>query len=85
MHPRGEDSSIALSSGSGRTLSSLNDGESFKTANRYWCRSDVRYDRVFYSEAGVNAEDVTFTERNGNLVTVTPKNGEFRGWGRMNC
>ena len=84
LHPRGEDSSVVLAPGSGRTLSSLNTGGRLGMANRFWCRSDVRYERTFQGTARSDTP-LVFGAPVGGSQSVTPQMGEFTGWGRMNC
>ena len=91
-HPRGEDAALGgyagfnlVASGSGRTLTSLSTVDRLEMANRFWCRSDVRYDRVFDGTAAESAADLVFDASFGGSQAVTPQTGGFRGWGRMNC
>ena len=85
LHPRGEDSSWLLRPGSGRTLSSLANNVTTRWANEFWCRSDVRYERVFQGAAEAGAADLRFDAPVGGSQRVSPQMDEFRGWGRMNC
>ena len=91
-HPRGEDAALGgypgsnlVVSGSGRTLTSLSTVDRLKMANRFWCRSDVRYDRVFEGTAVEGAAEIGFSAYFGGSQSVQPQSGSFRGWGRMNC
>ena len=43
MHPRGQDGKYAIGESTGRTLGSITSASEVKTADKHWCRSDVRY------------------------------------------
>ena len=73
FHPRGEDSVDRIGSHTGRTLTGLSHLVG-RTADRYWCRSDLRFDRRFQPE-------------NHTGVTKHPQAAtrEFTAYGRLNC
>lgn len=49
FHPRGEDSYERIGGGTGRTLGGVSHSVG-KTADKYWCRSDLRYLRSFKAQ-----------------------------------
>ena len=77
FHPRGEDSVGRIGNTTGRTLSHLDHAEG-QIADRYWCRSDLRFLRKLYpfTRAGVTlhpqAQNMSATEA-------------FYAYGRVNC
>ena len=80
FHPRGEDSVDRIGSHTGRTLSGLRDFSNVPryipsvTADWYWCRSDLRFERRFQPEfhSGVAKHPQAATK-------------EFTAYGRLNC
>ena len=73
-HPRGEDAQSRIGSHTGRTLSGMSQTTA-KIADRFWCRSDVRYKRIFKPQihSGV-------TQYSG-----APRTGVFTAYGRLGC
>ena len=77
FHPRGEDSINRIGRSTGRTLSGLSHPNG-QTADRYWCRSDVRYERRFGVE--------THTLPAGIIAYPdAPASGTFTAYGRLGC
>ena len=74
-HPRGEDSTDRVGSGTGRTLSGLTQANA-QIADRFWCRSDLRYKRSFKAQIHTTAGLVRFD----NAPT-----GVFTSYGRLGC
>ena len=74
-HPRGEDSTDRVGSGTGRTLSGLTQTNA-QIADRFWCRSDLRYKRSFKAQIHTTAGLVRFD----NAPT-----GVFTSYGRLGC
>ena len=74
FHPRGEDSIQRIGSYTGRTLTGLTHARG-KVADRYWCRSDLRFARAF--------------ETQNHGVALHPAaagmTGAFQSYGRLNC
>ena len=74
FHPRGEDSVERIGSHTGRTLTGLTHARG-KVADRYWCRSDLRFARAF--------------ETQNHGVALHPAaagmTGAFQSYGRLNC
>ncbi len=77
MHPRGQDALAVIGRSTGRTLSSLGSETGSKLADRYWCRSDVRY------KQGFKAQDHGLATPSG--VTVADADYFFEAYGRKNC
>ena len=73
FHPRGEDSVDRIGSHTGRTLTGLTHAQG-SIADRYWCRSDLRFGRRFHPEfhTGVAKHRQAATK-------------EFTAYGRLNC
>ena len=73
FHPRGEDSVDRIGSHTGRTLTGLTHAQG-SIADRYWCRSDLRFGRRFHPEfhRGVAKHRQAATK-------------EFTAYGRLNC
>ena len=78
MHPRGQDGFWVIGSGTGRTLSSLNGETKVKAADRYWCRSDVRYRLAYTAE-----EHSGYDPPPG--ITVADDGDVFFAFGRSGC
>ena len=77
-HPRGQDGSWVIGSGTGRTLSSLSNETKVRAADTYWCRSDSRY-RFAYT-----AEEHTGHDPPPG-VTVADGGDIFFAFGRSGC
>ena len=77
FHPRGEDSVGRIGSTTGRTLSHLSHTEG-QIADRYWCRSDLRFLRRFhpYTRPGLPLHP----QAQNMSATVA-----FFVYGRVNC
>ena len=75
-HPRGEDSVYRLGSGTGRTLSGLSQANAL-VADRFWCRSDVRYQRSFKPQ--------THTLPTGIVPFLNAPTDVFTAYGRLGC
>jgi len=77
FHPRGEDSVGRIGSTTGRTLSHLDHTEG-QIADRFWCRSDLRFLRKFfpYTRPGVTLHP----QAQGMSATAA-----FFVYGRVNC
>ena len=73
FHPRGEDSVDRIGSHTGRTLTGLTHAQG-SIADRFWCRSDLRFGRRFHPEfhTGVAKHRQAATK-------------EFTAYGRLNC
>ena len=79
FHPRGEDSVNRIGGSTGRTLSGLSHANG-QIADRYWCRSDLRYLRSF------KAEHHTSLGQNVIRHTDAVSAGSvFTAYGRLNC
>ena len=77
FHPRGEDSYQRIGRSTGRSLTGLSHTVG-RTADRFWCRSDLRYERRFAVEvhdlpAGIIA------------YAGAPASGTFTAYGRLGC
>ena len=77
FHPRGEDSVGRIGNTTGRTLSHLSHAEG-QIADRFWCRSDLRFLRKFfpYTRPGVTLHP----QAQGMSATAA-----FFVYGRVNC
>ena len=80
FHPRGEDSYQRIGGNTGRSLTGLSHAAG-RTADRFWCRSDVRYERRFKAEhhTGVTEAQRHPQARNMDAGTV------FSAYGRLGC
>ena len=77
FHPRGEDSVNRVGLSTGRTLSGLSHANG-RIADRFWCRSDWRYERRFGVE--------THTLPAGIIAYPgAPASGTFTAYGRLGC
>jgi len=85
FHPRGEDAGYVLQPATGRTLSSLNSQSVVRSADRFWCRSDGRYERRFTPAAGRAGTSFAVNAQVGGIANVSVPTGPFDAWGRMNC
>ena len=80
FHPRGEDSYQRIGGNTGRSLTGLSHAAG-RTADRFWCRSDERYERRFKAEhhTGVTEAQRHPQARNMDAGTV------FSAYGRLGC
>ena len=80
FHPRGEDSYQRIGGNTGRSLTGLSHAAG-RTADRFWCRSDVRYERRFKAEhhTGVTEAQRHPQARNMDAGIV------FSAYGRLGC
>ena len=78
MHPRGQDGWYVIGASTGRSLSSLSTGPEARAADKYWCRSDVRYRLAYTAE-----------EHTGHApppgVTFADDGDIFFAFGRSGC
>ena len=79
FHPRGEDSINRIGRSTGRTLSGLSHTVG-QIADRYWCRSDLRYLRSFKAEHHTSLGRNVI--RHGDAVAA---GSVFTAYGRLNC
>ena len=79
FHPRGEDSSDRIAGGTGRSLTGLNHANG-QIADRYWCRSDLRYLRSFKAEHHTSLGQNVI--RHADAVAA---GSIFTAYGRLNC
>ena len=77
FHPRGEDSVNRIGNTTGRTLSHLTHAEG-QIADRYWCRSDLRFLRKLYP---YTRPGVTLHPQAQNMSATEA----FYAYGRVNC
>ena len=77
MHPRGQDRKYTIGESTGRTLGSITTPEEVKTADKHWCRSDIRY-KIAYK-----AQDHRRAAPPG--VTVADTGDIFYAFGRSGC
>ena len=77
FHPRGEDSVERIGNTTGRTLSHLTHAEG-QIADRYWCRSDLRFLRKLYP---YTRPGVALHPQAQNMSATEP----FYAYGRVNC
>ena len=77
FHPRGEDSYERIGRSTGRSLTGLSHAVG-RTADRFWCRSDLRYERRF----AVEIHDLP----SGIIAYAgAPASGTFTAHGRLGC
>ena len=79
FHPRGEDSSDRIAGGTGRSLTGLSHANG-QIADRYWCRSDLRYLRSFKAEHHSSLGQNVI--RHADAVAA---GSVFTAYGRLNC
>ena len=79
FHPRGEDSSDRISGGTGRSLTGLSHANG-QVADRFWCRSDLRYLRSFKAEHHSSLGQNVI--RHADAVSA---GSIFTAYGRLNC
>ena len=77
FHPRGEDSYQRIGRSTGRSLTGLSHIVG-RTADRFWCRSDLRYERRF----AVEVHDLP-----SGIIAYSgaPASGTFTAYGRLGC
>ena len=80
FHPRGEDSASRIGSQTGRTLTSLSHNLG-KVADRFWCRSDLRYARRFAAEHHTGVTEAQRHPQARNIAVGTV----FSAYGRLGC
>jgi len=83
FHPRGEDGLQRVGRGSGRTLTSLASDAKIQQADKFWCRSDVRY-RIGYKKQ-THSQTCGASPRAACPSGVTLPNDRFSAYGRVNC
>ena len=83
FHPRGEDALQRVGRGSGRTLTSLASDAKIQQADKFWCRSDVRY-RINYKKQ-THSQTCGTSPRTACPSGVTLPNDRFTAYGRVNC
>ena len=83
FHPRGEDGLQRVGRGSGRTLTSLASDAKIQQADKFWCRSDVRY-RINYKKQ-THSQTCGPSPRTACPSGVTLPNDRFTAYGRVNC
>ena len=83
FHPRGEDGLQRVGRGSGRTLTSLASDTKIAQADKFWCRSDVRY-RIRYKKQ-THSQTCGASPRPTCPSGVTLPNDRFSAYGRVNC
>ena len=83
FHPRGEDGVPRVGRGSGRTLTSLDNEAKIVLADRFWCRSDVRYQIGYRKQT--HAETCGADPRPACPSGVTLPSDRFSAYGRANC
>ena len=83
FHPRGEDALQRVGRGSGRTLTSLASDAKIQQADKFWCRSDVRY-RINYKKQ-THSQTCGPSPRTACPSGVTLPNDRFTAYGRVNC
>ena len=79
FHPRGEDSSDRIAGGTGRSLTGLSHATG-QIADRFWCRSDLRYLRSFKAEHHTSLGQNVI--RHADAVAA---GSVFTAYGRLNC
>ena len=79
FHPRGEDSSDRIAGGTGRSLTGLSHANG-QIADRFWCRSDLRYLRSFQAEHHTSLGQNVI--RHADAVAA---GSVFTAYGRLNC
>ena len=83
FHPRGEDALQRVGRGSGRTLTSLASDTKIAQADKFWCRSDVRY-QINYKKQ-IHTQTCGASPRPTCPSGVTLPNDRFSAYGRVNC
>ena len=77
FHPRGEDSHQRIGSNTGRSLTGLSHATG-QIADRFWCRSDWRYERRFAVEVHDLPDGII-------AYAGAPASGTFTAYGRLGC
>jgi len=77
FHPRGEDSYQRIGRSTGRSLTGLSHTVG-RTADRFWCRSDLRYERRFAVEVHDLPDGII-------AYAGAPASGTFTAYGRLGC
>ena len=77
FHPRGEDSHERIGGSTGRSLSGLSHADA-QIADRFWCRSDLRYERRFAVEVHDLPDGII-------AYAGAPASGTFTAYGRLGC
>ena len=77
FHPRGEDSYERIGGSTGRSLTGLSHADG-KIADRFWCRSDWRYERRFAVEVHDLPDGII-------AYAGAPASGTFTAYGRLGC
>ena len=80
FHPRGEDSVDRIGRSTGRTLSTLRQADA-QIADRYWCRSDLRYERSFKAEHHTGVTEAQRHPQARGMAAGTV----FTAYGRLGC
>ena len=80
FHPRGEDSYQRIGGNTGRSLTGLTHAVG-RIADRFWCRSDVRYERRFKAE---HHTGVTEAQRHPQAINMAAGT-VFSAYGRLGC
>ena len=80
FHPRGEDSYQRIGGNTGRSLTGLSHAAG-RTADRFWCRSDVRYERRFKAEHHTGVTEAQRHPQARNMAAGTV----FSAYGRLGC
>ena len=77
FHPRGEDSYERIGGSTGRSLTGLTHAVG-RIADRFWCRSDERYERIFAVEVHDLPDGII-------AYAGAPASGTFIAYGRLGC
>ena len=80
FHPRGEDSYQRIGRSTGRSLTGLSHAVG-RTADRFWCRSDLRYERKFKAEHHTGVTEAQRHPQARNMAAGTV----FSAYGRLGC
>ena len=80
FHPRGEDSYERIGRSTGRSLTGLSHANG-QIADRFWCRSDLRYDRRFKAEHHTGVTEAQLHPEARNMASGTV----FSAYGRLGC
>jgi len=80
FHPRGEDSYQRIGGNTGRSLTGLSHAVG-RTADRFWCRSDLRYERKFKAEHHTGVTEAQRHPQARNMAAGTV----FSAYGRLGC
>ena len=80
FHPRGEDSYQRIGGSTGRSLTGLSHTVG-RIADRFWCRSDLRYERKFKAEHHTGVTEAQRHPQARNMAAGTV----FSAYGRLGC